>query len=203
VTPDEARSILGVAPGATDDVVRAAYRALLRRHHPDVAGPAATRRAARVIGAYRVLRDQPARTSGAGSKSDGGGAGGRPAPAERDRPPGSSGRTATVPGEADEAEDADEVRTVPLAAPVGTVFAAVREAAEVLGELRYADASSGVLETIVHWDGWPPASLLVELIQQDQQTLATCTLESLTGAAGPPIRRVVAELHRIMTALAE
>ena len=54
---DEARAILGVDARADRDQVRAAYRQLLLEIHPDVAGTQSTPRAARVIEAYRVLRD--------------------------------------------------------------------------------------------------------------------------------------------------
>src|SRR5207244_6059346 len=57
VEPDEARRILGVDRTADADEVRAAYRRLLLALHPDVAGTQSTPRAARVIEAYRVLRD--------------------------------------------------------------------------------------------------------------------------------------------------
>lgn len=53
----EARAVLGLAPTATLDDARAAYRRLVRTHHPDVAGEAGARRTARVIDAWRVLRD--------------------------------------------------------------------------------------------------------------------------------------------------
>ncbi|HET7654774.1 MAG TPA: J domain-containing protein [Acidimicrobiales bacterium] len=35
---DEARAVLGLAPSATVDDARAAYRRLVRAHHPDLAG---------------------------------------------------------------------------------------------------------------------------------------------------------------------
>lgn len=36
--PDSPEAILGVAPGADIEVVRAAYRTLVKKHHPDVPG---------------------------------------------------------------------------------------------------------------------------------------------------------------------
>jgi len=57
VEVDEARHVLGVERTASADDVRAAYRRLLLTLHPDVAGSRSTARAARVIEAYRVLRD--------------------------------------------------------------------------------------------------------------------------------------------------
>lgn len=48
---------LGVAPQAEPEVVRAAYRALAQRYHPDRvgAGLAAAAKMARINGAYEVL----------------------------------------------------------------------------------------------------------------------------------------------------
>lgn len=49
---------LGVAPQAEPDVIRAAYRALAKRYHPDRqegAGLAAAAKMARLNGAYEVL----------------------------------------------------------------------------------------------------------------------------------------------------
>jgi hypothetical protein len=57
VDVDEARAVLGLAPSATVDDARAAYRRLVRAHHPDLAGDVGTRTTARVIDAWRVLRD--------------------------------------------------------------------------------------------------------------------------------------------------
>jgi curved DNA-binding protein CbpA len=56
--------VLGVAPGATPDEVRRAYRELVRRHHPDrhIDVPPERRRAlhtrmAEITAAYRMLND--------------------------------------------------------------------------------------------------------------------------------------------------
>ena len=54
---------LGLAPEAEPDVIRAAYRALAKRYHPDrlgAAGGAAVAKMARLNGAYEVL-GQPER----------------------------------------------------------------------------------------------------------------------------------------------
>jgi DnaJ-class molecular chaperone len=61
--PDaEARAVLGVASTATAAEITTAYRALVRRLHPDRGHRSADdqRRLADVIAAYRVLRQQPA-----------------------------------------------------------------------------------------------------------------------------------------------
>ena len=56
-----ARAVLGVEADASPDAVRAAYRRLLRRHHPDVAGSSvdATRRTAELNRAYAIVVHAP------------------------------------------------------------------------------------------------------------------------------------------------
>lgn len=172
MSPDEARSVLGVGPAASSREIRVAYRRLVRSHHPDVAGPAGTDRATRVIEAYRVLR--------------------RPA-ATVDPPPDPRGPDPRPPSGT----------TIPLPAPSVAVFEHLCEAADVLGDITYVDVSCAILETIVTWDGWPPCSLLVTVEQRGPDTVAQCTLESLSAQPGPPITSVVRELHRILAALQE
>ncbi|MBO9707703.1 MAG: DnaJ domain-containing protein [Caulobacter sp.] len=61
LTPQAARALLGVAPGADERELRAAYREAAKRAHPDrPGGDAALFRD--VLAAYRLLQDLPART---------------------------------------------------------------------------------------------------------------------------------------------
>lgn len=53
--------ILGVSPGESAAGIRAAYRELARRHHPDVSGEQATRAFQEISEAYRVLSDPRSR----------------------------------------------------------------------------------------------------------------------------------------------
>jgi curved DNA-binding protein CbpA len=57
----DAYAVLGVTPDATQDQLKAAHRALVRRHHPDLAPPherdAATRRVQDINVAYGLVRD--------------------------------------------------------------------------------------------------------------------------------------------------
>jgi len=57
VTLDEARGLLGIGPDATSAEVRAAFRRLVREHHPDHAGDTdANRRTAELTEAYALVR---------------------------------------------------------------------------------------------------------------------------------------------------
>lgn len=50
--------VLGVAPYSEDVVIQAAYRALMRRYHPDTnRSPDAQKRATEINEAYAVLSD--------------------------------------------------------------------------------------------------------------------------------------------------
>lgn len=171
MTRDEARAVLGVSRGAAPDEVRRAYRRLVRAHHPDVAGPGGTDRAARVIEAYRLLQ--------------------------------TATPTPTVPPDPPPTVRFDDRDAIPLAAPTLAVFERLCEAADVVGHVTHVEPGAGLLETIVHWDGWPACSLLITVQQRGPDTLAACTLESLEGRPGPPIERVVRELRRVLAALDE
>lgn len=68
--PGDLYAVLGVAPSATPEQIRRAYRALMRRHHPDTRGEETGGGEAasgggealrRVLAAYAVLGDPQAR----------------------------------------------------------------------------------------------------------------------------------------------
>jgi DnaJ-class molecular chaperone len=65
--PADLYSVLGVARDATQEDISHAYRALLRRHHPDTRGeepPVGSDAVLRdVVAAYRVLRDPDRRAA--------------------------------------------------------------------------------------------------------------------------------------------
>jgi len=55
--------VLNVSPGAPPAAIEAAYRALMKKHHPDQAGPGSGDRAAEINAAFSVLRDPERRAS--------------------------------------------------------------------------------------------------------------------------------------------
>jgi tetratricopeptide (TPR) repeat protein len=55
VDPSESYRLLGVAPGASLDTIKQAYRRLARQYHPDVAGEQSKERFQQINEAYRVL----------------------------------------------------------------------------------------------------------------------------------------------------
>lgn len=60
---------LGLAPGADQDAIKAAYLRLMREHHPDRSAPgdvAAARRAMEINAAYDLLRQGPRRSPPSG-----------------------------------------------------------------------------------------------------------------------------------------
>jgi curved DNA-binding protein CbpA len=63
MTPDY-YTLLGVAPSAEDEIIRAAYLVLAKRYHPDTASAASTDNVEKfrlIAEAYEVLRDPPSR----------------------------------------------------------------------------------------------------------------------------------------------
>jgi curved DNA-binding protein CbpA len=57
----DAYAILGVARNADDTTIARAHRRLARRHHPDLAGEAATREMMRINAAFEAIRSPAAR----------------------------------------------------------------------------------------------------------------------------------------------
>jgi curved DNA-binding protein CbpA len=97
VTADHYR-VLGVAPGAEDAVIRAAYRALMRMYHPDTNDdPLAQSRVRDITAAFAVLGD-PDRRAAYDAGQIFGGAGGERAwvAADRRSPPMRAARLASI-----------------------------------------------------------------------------------------------------------
>ncbi|CAN5444306.1 hypothetical protein BH09PSE4_BH09PSE4_13590 [soil metagenome] len=63
-TPSDPYAVLGVSPGADDVVVRAAWKALLRKYHPDTCSePGAAERTAQINAAFTLLAKPEARAA--------------------------------------------------------------------------------------------------------------------------------------------
>jgi len=142
-----AYAILGVAPDSTDDAIAAAYRAMARRYHPDLAGEAATERMTRVNAAYERLRTPERRAeydlelerSGIPpSRPSNGGNGGAP------QPPGAgNGAPAGPPSGASwpwrQEADGTGGAGPPPGRPSGSVLAFGRHVGWSIGEIARAD----------------------------------------------------------------
>ena len=87
VPSKEPHAVLGVEPGASPDAIKAAWRALARRHHPDLTGDEpeaarrATRRMAEINAAYAALTRAGETVEGRRGRRAPGGAPGGPATA--------------------------------------------------------------------------------------------------------------------------
>jgi hypothetical protein len=190
VNTDEALRVLGLGSAAQLTEVRAAYRRLVRQHHPDVAGEAQTAQAARLTEAYALLR-RAADASGAIRTA--------PPPAPPTHP------TAPPPEPPSPYQQAVEAElaagdTIRLHAPAGEAFAVLFEAAGQIGHVAYFDRQLGILETIVRFEGGPSCSLLITLQGRADGTDAFCTLESIEALPTPPIRPVVDALLEALAA---
>lgn len=191
----EAAHLLGVAADASPAEARIAFRALIRRRHPDRAGAAATDESARLIEAHRLLR--------------------RPGPPDRDRAgPGSAGADPASssptpspppwrPGPPVDARV--EGDTLLVRAEAATVLAGLVEAGHALGEVTYLDRHSGLVEILVMVQGdddeRPAACSLVASLQGRLDAVEVfCTVERLDGHPRPPIAPLVAALAAEMRA---
>lgn len=107
-------AILNVAPTSDEVVIRAAYKALMRKFHPDTNKSAdATKRAAAINQAYAILSDPVKRSAYDNMLRLGGAGSGRPrqdapSPPYR-RPPGSSPRSFGKPGSQPPGRGPDDV----------------------------------------------------------------------------------------------
>jgi hypothetical protein len=188
----EALAVLGLDAGASPTDIRASYRRLVRRHHPDVAGAGATARAARLTQAYAVLRARSTEGTDGGSRPESTDAG-RPAPT-----PGARDRGFSAYEEAVEAERA-EGDTLIVHAPADETYAAVFEAAGRVGHIAYFDRHLGIIEAIVRFEGGPSCSLLITLQGRATGTEVFLTLESIEADPTPPLQPVVDALVDALT----
>lgn len=182
MNPSEAARLLEVGLDDPWDDVRRAYRAHIRAHHPDRAGPASADRAAVIIEAYAVL---VAHRTAADAPSAPTAPPPEPAPAAvrvswADVPLG------PVPGVTRVDDD-----TLALDAPADETFRWLTEAAHDIGEITYVDRSVPILEVLCRFEGEPATSLVITLQGRAAGTEAFCTAESIEARPAPPTSAVV------------
>ena len=163
--------MLGVAADASADDLRHAYRALMRRHHPDIArnDPSATARAAELTSAYALLTGEASHQIGNRSSPP-------PAP---DPPPHTEVR-------ADGA--------VLVEAPGNETFLRVLDALETIGDVTYRDRSAGYLQAIIHPVGGPLCTMAVAIEPRSVDTLVLVSLDSMDSNAAPAIDPILHQL---------
>ena len=187
----EALEVLGLEPGCDEVQVRAAYRALIRVHHPDLAAPtdtgAATARTARLTAAVSVLDGVLAAHGGT-----------VPAPSPPPPPP-SSSRPRVAATEPTEAAVLDE-GALAIGAPPPEAYALLYEAAGRVGDVAYVDAQLGILEIIVRFESGPSCSVVMTLQGRATHTEVFCSMESIEAAPAPAIRPVLEALVAELTA---
>lgn len=165
---DEARAILGVAASATPAEIRAAYRRLVRVHHPDVTpGQAAAAHTVRLNQAYALLRRPP--TSVVAGPTT------QPPPPTPHRP---------RPFEAHPVDG----ETIALAAPAEEAFFVMLDAAHRVGDVTHVDPEGGLIETLVTADDGRIFSLVVSFQGRGNGTTeAFLTLEALDSGPCPAV----------------
>ncbi|MDZ7679031.1 MAG: J domain-containing protein [Acidimicrobiales bacterium] len=168
---DHARRLLGVDAEADADELRQAYRALMRRHHPDMASddPAATSRAAALASAYALLSTPTTEAPAP------------PPPPGPDRPPATSVR-------ADGA--------VLVEAPGNETFLRVLDALETIGDVTYRDRAGGYLQAIVQPADAPLCTMVVAIEPRSIDTMVLVSLDSMDSEAAPEVDPILHELAR-------
>ncbi len=165
----EARAVLGVGPDASTAEVRAAYRRMVRTHHPDlVADLSSNATTVRINQAYAVLREVPRATNTP---------------------------VATNPKLVDGAVERPHVGlsqtdgdVVTISAPLEESFFRLLEAAYSLGDVTHVDVDDGLLETLVATDDGRYCSLVISFQPLDHlSTEALITLQPLDSGSCPAL----------------
>ncbi|MGQ0617121.1 MAG: J domain-containing protein [Acidimicrobiia bacterium] len=171
----EARDVLGVGRDASTVEVRAAFRRLVRQHHPDRAGAAGNDATVRLVAAYRLLRTAvPVAQPGSARPS--------PAPAPPPRPRPRPRRERVAPDFAVWI-DGD---TVVAGLPAQELFSRLVDVGHGLGEVAYVDAGAGLLEVVIEFLEYPVCSVVLSLQGRSNETTeAFVTVEPLGGGRGP------------------
>lgn len=174
----EAAAVLGVADDATAEVVRAAFRALVREQHPDRSGRAGSVEVSRLVEARRTLL--------------------APVPVGAPEPPPPPPRRPAVPLDAHVEGD-----TLLVHADGATTMARLLEAGHALGEITYLDRGVGLVEVLIQvqeeGDPGPAACSLVASLQGRLDGVEVfCTVERLDGHPAPPVAPIVHALAEEM-----
>lgn len=179
MTPDEARSVLGLDRTATVADAVATHRRLQLLHHPDRSDePGATVTSARLNQALAVLRaeaDAPARVSTESAAS--------PTPAPT-----------TVDEELEPVDVRLESGSIFVAAPTDETFLRLLEAAALMGDVGHLDLRLGLLELLVRPEGGPTCSVLFTLQGRALGTEVFAEMESIEAAPTPPLEPVLRAL---------
>ena len=167
MTPSDARALLGVSPQATHDEVRAAFRAQIGRHHPDVnPAPGTSARAMALIEAWEVLGVEPAVTDPPVTD-----------PPITDPPitdpPVSGPLAAWATGS-----------SVMAAAPADEVMLWLIDAAHRVGDVTFLDMAAGLVEALVEFVDGPVVTLTLSL--QGRVAAGTEVFISMEPWSRPP-----------------
>ena len=183
---DAARLLLGVEAACSEAEIRAAYRMLLLRTHPDINSKAdATERTMALTSAYLLLTSlvvDPA-----------------PAAAQQEEPTAPQGRR-----RAQKKEEEIEILllgdlTISVAAPASETLMLLIDMAHELGEISYLDPSAGLLEIVIEFVEEPTSSVLLSMQGRGNATTEVfCSVEPLSGGISPPADAVARLLHRTL-----
>jgi hypothetical protein len=183
-----ARAVLGLGPAPSWSEVRAAYRATMRRTHPDLAG-GTTARATEANVAYATL----VRARRHGRLHE-------PAPDRAPSPAPAPGPARERPSRVPVPAEVLDGDTIHLPVPPDEAFLLVLEACHRIGDVTYVDRSCAILETLLEVEGEGVCSLVVTFQGRAHGTEAFCTLEAIEHVASPPVHHVVAALVEALEA---
>lgn len=183
MTPDEARSVLGLGRSATIADAVATHRRLQLRHHPDrTDDPGATATSARLNQALAVLRAEADRAVDTAVDTI-------EAPVVTPSPPD------------DDLEPVDvriECGSIFVAAPADETFLRLLEAAALMGDVGHLDLRLGLLELLIRPEGGPTCSVLFTLQGRALGTEVFAEMESIEAAPTPPMEPVLRALADVV-----
>ncbi len=187
---DAARLLLGVDAASSETEIRAAYRMLLLRTHPDISSKAdATERTMALTSAYLVL------TSVAADPA--------PTPVQTAEP---VAEPVADQGRRKPQKKREEIEilllgdlTISVAAPASETLMLLIDMAHELGEISYLDPSAGLLEIVIEFVEEPTSSVLLSMQGRGNATTEVfCSVEPLSGGISPPADAVARLLHRTL-----